>query len=414
MISNEVLLHTVSAVNGARLITLEEIDKLNSLSPGGGGGAGLITYIVDNVVKAKETYKVGEPYTPPRIIVPDKFLVGWFWDKALTVVWNEGSLCTGDTTLYGKYVAAFEYRFLPCIPPERPLLEHRLGPTLHDCQREYYNHGDLPVLEGMDYRGYQNWKVPASGTYEITVVGGKGGAGALDGNLNEKAIQNGQILGGTCDLTKDDILTVLVGTDGFDAGKACPSPAPTGRQSAAGVGGGASFVMRQDSLYPIILAGGGAGSGERHSTDSFIGMTQSNRTPNTFGPPNTESAGPLQGCAWGAERSRQSNVQGFPLLSGRSLYPTVRDTNAQGGSGMVWSPNAADNGSNGGFGGGSGGNADGGASGGGYSQHALAGRDAYDSGLTGIGYFDNEVYNRLSVKQNDRRNATYVTIKRVL
>ncbi len=86
----------------------------------------------------------------------------------------------------------------------------------------------------MTTQGYQLWTVPATGTYTISIAGGKGYVGA-----------SGMITTGTFILTRGEVLTVLVGQEG----------------NGNSGGGGGTFVVR--SPYGIgnclIVAGGGGG-----------------------------------------------------------------------------------------------------------------------------------------------------------
>ncbi|CAH3137168.1 unnamed protein product [Pocillopora meandrina] len=102
--------------------------------------------------------------------------------------------------------------------------------------------------------GIQLWTVPYTGEYRIEAIGGAGWYG------ENSVVQNGgrgAKLTGNFNLTKDEIIRILVG----HKGKRGPnSKTTTG-------GGGGTFVVRGTNT-PLIIAGGGGGiknMSERHS-----------------------------------------------------------------------------------------------------------------------------------------------------
>jgi hypothetical protein len=94
-----------------------------------------------------------------------------------------------------------------------------------------------------DYQGYQDWTVPVSGTYSFNVKGASGYEGSGGGAAGRGAIVEGRI-----QLTKGEIITVVVGQRGA---------APSSGTIWGGSGGG-TFVVRKTGKQPLFIAGGGS------------------------------------------------------------------------------------------------------------------------------------------------------------
>ncbi|XP_058961026.2 PE-PGRS family protein PE_PGRS45-like [Pocillopora verrucosa] len=92
--------------------------------------------------------------------------------------------------------------------------------------------------------GIQLWNVPHTGEYRIEAVGASGGYGqnsVINGGRGARMIGNFM-------LTKDEIISILVGQKGIRGGV----------NKNTGGGGGGTFVVRGNNI-PLIIAGGGGG-----------------------------------------------------------------------------------------------------------------------------------------------------------
>ena len=92
--------------------------------------------------------------------------------------------------------------------------------------------------------GIQLWTVPHTGEYRIETIGASGG-------YSEDSVINGgrgaRMIGNFM-LTKDEIISILVGQKGIRGGV----------NKNTGGGGGGTFVVRGNNI-PLIIAGGGGG-----------------------------------------------------------------------------------------------------------------------------------------------------------
>ena len=173
----------------------------------------------------------------------------------------------------------------------------RTGPTQTQVDVAYA--GDL--LEGkvtINNQGIQEWVVPKSGTYRIESRGDQGGS-----VLSEWTGGKGALMAGDFNLTKGEVLKVLVGQKGSDA---------KFDQYASGGngGGGGTFVVRATNSTPLVTAGRGGGAGgkqggshnaSRHGGGGMTSVNGSNggnfSSPGSFG-----SAG-FNGQGGGGERA---------------------------------------------------------------------------------------------------------------
>ncbi|MBN2798202.1 MAG: hypothetical protein JXX28_03580, partial [Deltaproteobacteria bacterium] len=123
----------------------------------------------------------------------------------------------------------------------------RFGPDQAACDSAYSGTelvGAVAVLDGIQW-----WTVPASGTYQLTLAGARGGYPYED----HSRYGLGAVLTSSIALDKDDVIGVLVGQHGSDA--------PSGETDWWNAsGGGGSFVFYAvDDPFPIMAAGGGGG-----------------------------------------------------------------------------------------------------------------------------------------------------------
>ncbi len=93
--------------------------------------------------------------------------------------------------------------------------------------------------------GIQQWTVPYTGNYRIEAIGAAGGYGKMSNNGQYRG--RGARMIGTFTLSKDEIMSIVVGQEGG---------INTAGNSAGG--GGGTFVVKKDNT-PLIIAGGGGG-----------------------------------------------------------------------------------------------------------------------------------------------------------
>ena len=91
--------------------------------------------------------------------------------------------------------------------------------------------------------GIQRWTVPYNGMYRIAAVGASGGHD-MSGTA---AKGRGARMRGDFELTKGQVVKILVGQQGFEN---------TGKSTSGG--GGGTFVVTSANI-PLIIAGGGGG-----------------------------------------------------------------------------------------------------------------------------------------------------------
>lgn len=439
----EILFHTVASIDGSRMVTPSEIAKLSKIPEGGvtplpehvvidehyvhtdnnltnelkekiesgGGGPSYcqITFMNNTEVVAVSNVKQGDVIVFPPLT--DVFLEGWYTDEALTKPVIDGYICAKSETLYAKVDVGEPTIFRSCIGQIPVITDKRLGPTKDQCLTLYRGTLHSPKAIDMFIQGVQEWKVPSTGTYHLKVAAGHGGDAVTSGIPQISHSRNGQLLQGEVDLTRGEVLQIVVGGNGLNAGDQY-----SWSISAGGGGGGASFVKKKGEAFPLIVAGGGLGAGERNIGTVFSSAIQTSRIVDPAPIPNEGLAGPNEGGCWTKQGSRYSSWKGeSSLVSGSHLNP-VTDGDASGGRGNVWSDPAdkpSDLGADGGFGGGGGGGADGGASGGGYQQLSLSGYNAYSEGRTGMGYCDPLIKNRQPVTKHNLDYEAFIEIRRV-
>ncbi len=156
----------------------------------------------------------------------------------------------------------------------------RLGPTQSQIGSAYAG-TDLAGAVTVNTQGIQEWTVPESGEYDITVAGARGGD-----HSNTSHYGDGRIVSGRINLGAGNVLSILVGQMG-----------------AYGGGGGGSFVWDDSTSTLIIAAGGGGGSG---------GRVDSTTSPNPAIAPASETASGFVGTVPTNKAANLSAVTGGP------------------------------------------------------------------------------------------------------
>jgi len=264
----------------------------------------------------------------------------------------------------------------------------RTGPIISQVRSAYSGAAwaqDNSYLS-MTTQGYQEWKVPATGSYTVRIAGAQGG-GTNKGN--------GIIIQATLALSQGNVLKILVGQSGV---------AGTSRDDTGG-GGGATFIARSDN-QPVLVAGGGGGSGTngQYSGTTIDGIYNQ----------GTDAAG--------AATTFGSGGASFTYNSANKTYDnstTGATSFMNGGTGGDGGPSnlGSTGGGFGGFGGGGGAcccsTGHGGAGGGYQGGNSIAG-NGYNTGSGGYSYYSGTYITTSSVS-NIGTNAGhgYVTITKV-
>lgn len=142
----------------------------------------------------------------------------------------------------------------------------RSGPTSFGGFYHGQDHENMITL----ISGIQHWTVPYTGTYQILAVGASGGR-----DLSAAAYKGrGAYMRGEFDLSKGEVIKILVGQQGSDN---------TGASSSGG--GGGTFVVTSSNT-PLIIAGGGGG------IESVTRVYESSNA-------NTGSSGKQNDCIFG-------------------------------------------------------------------------------------------------------------------
>lgn len=272
------------------------------------------------------------------------------------------------------------------------------GPTIGNCYATYSNVGNT-WLQNTDYfsvpiRGYQSWTVPATGTYEIEAAGSRSSINTYASN----SYSFGAVMRGRFNLSRGDKITLVVGQFAANA-------VNNNSYNGAG-GGGGSFVVLGNVLTggntitmanasPLIVAGGGAGTGRWSGWQSGNIKLGSNGATTTSGVASNQGAAPGTN-GWGGNSHVGANLVvslnsydsggggGFFNGGVYGLNSNVRTSTGganYGGGGQSFSNLAIGGGlatsyagqaTTGGFGGGGGGTPICGGGGGGYSGGAGA------------------------------------------
>ena len=226
----------------------------------------------------------------------------------------------------------------------------------------------------------QNWTVPSTGTYRITVYGAQGGANPASRGSNPGG--KGAMMSGDFFLTQGENIVILVGQQGL-----------TGSTYGGG-GGGGSFVGKlvDSTLTPLIIAGGGGGAG---GTSANVNDYGRDAVTGTAGTQDSRNHGTVAnngaGGAAGAQSYPGGGGGGF-LSNGAN---STRQSFANGGlsainlgtGGAQTSPGWTTPRPEGGFGGGGAGDVAGGG-GGGYSGGVGGGQSTTYPGGGGGGSYN--------------------------
>lgn len=153
------------------------------------------------------------------------------------------------------------------------------GPVLSNCLTSY-NTGTFAWLNNTSYfnvttRGVQQWTVPTTADYDITVAGARGG-------VNIQAVPwisggYGAVVKTRVSLTKNTVLSIVVGQMGSDRGAG-----PTGNFCGAS-GGGGTFVYNSSSFGYYAVAGGGGGGASTITNLSTNFLSASGKHDTTSG-----------------------------------------------------------------------------------------------------------------------------------
>ncbi|MFP4459289.1 MAG: hypothetical protein ACLFSQ_06860 [Candidatus Zixiibacteriota bacterium] len=250
----------------------------------------------------------------------------------------------------------------------------RTGPSLTQCRSAYSTSWDEDdAYFNMSTTGIQEWTVPEDATYRITCAGGAGGTQRYSGDYPGG---DGAIIRGDFDLTRGEVIYILVGQKGEDTRS-------TSEDNAAPGGGGGSFVYSDATdTYPMIAAGGGGGGG-RCSSAGFDNhnaeySTSGNRAGNVSNGGSSGNGGRSNdgsssywaggGSGWLTDGTGGDEATNYDYTPGSSgAYGGRAPRN--GAIGGTRYNDGNDEGGDGGFGGGGGGGSDnmGTGGGGGYS-----------------------------------------------
>ena len=259
----------------------------------------------------------------------------------------------------------------------------RTGPIISQVRSSYSSAtwAQNASYLNMTTQGIQEWTVPETNSYTITVAGAAGGTSRTPGK--------GAIMSGTFSLTKDMVLAILVGQQGGVKSASCNSG-----------GGGGTFVWNKSSTsQPLIVAGGGGGGGGGCGTVGLNAPTTINGT-GAFGTSTAGSNG--NGATPGGSGWLTNGTSGLvgnnsnctrPLEGGLGGAAVASSSVGDGGFGGGASA-SGQNCSNGGPGGGGGysggagpsGNTTCGAAGGGGSYNSGTNQTNTAGANTGHGY----------------------------
>lgn len=263
----------------------------------------------------------------------------------------------------------------------------RSGPNVNTCATTYQNAGaawatSTNFRQG-EYSGFQQWRVPATGKYELEVVGASGGRHLYAANLGTGSFEpKGAKVVVEVELTAGDWVQFVVGQRGEDTRKGSLSATFASIDNAGPGGGGASWVFfDKDDSEPLVVAGGGGGGtkNDYSGSDANFNSTSGNSAQ---GQDNAGSAGNggrtnanVGGSYWaGGGSGWKTSGTGGNNATNYASAPGTRG--AEGGippklgsTGGLRHNDGNDEGGDGGFGGGGGGGSDnmGTGGGGGYS-----------------------------------------------
>ena len=206
------------------------------------------------------------------------------------------------------------------------------GPTSTAVQSAYsgagYSWAAANVSQGA-FQGYQDWIVPATGIYEFTVngAGGRAATNAVGGG--------GAIVKGRVSLTRNEVITIVVGQLGSTTGTDGLYPGSSG----------GTFVVRKTGNVPLLVAGAGSSgmNGQVGKNAIINNAGESGQYAGGINGNGGAGAGDSAGGAGGGFVS--SGASGYGGGGGNFTNGLVGGAGTAGGSG----------GGTGGFGGGGGG-----------------------------------------------------------
>ena len=120
------------------------------------------------------------------------------------------SLCIGLTSLLSSLMHANTFIFTSAGSTGRE------GPTQAQVDANYSG-TNLAGAVTINTQGIQEWIVPADGNYTIEARGASGGDSSISNNSTGG---RGKIASGTFELSKDEVIKILVGQSGEDSSEA--------------------------------------------------------------------------------------------------------------------------------------------------------------------------------------------------
>jgi len=180
------------------------------------------------------------------------------------------------------------------------------------------------------FQGYQDWRVPTTGIYELTVKGAPAGtppAGGMVGTTGRGAIVKGRVK-----LNKGEIITIAVGQTGS-----------AGNNGSWASSGGGTFVVRKSTNTPLFVAAGGVANNDQNSGIDGSLNPSGAQSPNSF------AVGTLGNGGTGG--NSLSGAGGGFLSAGGATTGTYVAVTAGGGFNNGLVGGNGNNGANGGFGG---------------------------------------------------------------
>jgi hypothetical protein len=199
------------------------------------------------------------------------------------------------------------------------------GPTLAQCQSAYSSTtwASNASFFSVPTQGRQQFTVPATGNYRVTIAGAAGGTAVSD-NYTQAGGAGRQFIF-TLAMTQGDTLLMTVGQTGGQARFSV---------GGAGGGGGASWFLRNGTLVAVAGGGGGSGVGNGSYPYSLAG-TAANDYNN-----NSGSSGVASGGSW--------NPAGSGGSSGSGGTSNTSGTGGAGGGGWTGNGTTGQYGGNGG------------------------------------------------------------------
>ncbi|MEC8867074.1 MAG: hypothetical protein VXX20_11340, partial [Verrucomicrobiota bacterium] len=262
----------------------------------------------------------------------------------------------------------------------------REGPTQSQIDANYSG-TNLNGTVTINTQGIQEWTVPADGNYTIEARGASGGNSSLSNNSTGG---RGIVVKGSFELSKDEIIKILVGQSGEDS--------PEAQSGKSAGGGGGTFVIRSpynSSLNSILLIAGGGGGAGYQSVDGDNGNGSDGSASNSGdnGKGSSGGAGGSSGNA-GVYSTSSGTAGGAGYLQSSNAYSgwaSAANSFLNGGTGSLQngtnSGNSSLRGGDGGFGGGGAG-AYGGGGGGGFSGGGSGHYTGGDKGGGGGGSYN--------------------------